>query len=160
MSTNITITTAHPAVTKPGLPVCLVDEELVEPSEGFCECLSALGWVIPVAAERLGRSEIAVKRMRCGTLDVPAECWNVLRDELERIEREKQMIRDKLIELAHDEPEKLHTFCDYIEVELTVSDLNKKNLALSDTSKIMERLEELGTDYEHLEKLLKDSQEA
>ena len=77
----ITITTRHPASSY-GIPVCLVDGNIVNDSEGIRACMDKLGWGRLETAEKTGKSLGALDNYLYGRQHVPAEVWNVLRDAL------------------------------------------------------------------------------
>ena len=80
---KIKITTNHPRSSY-GVPVCIVDGYLVDDADGFIAACKWLGWSRKKAAEMTGKSLGSIDRYRTkgpGALPVPAEVWNVLRDE-------------------------------------------------------------------------------
>lgn len=80
----IEITTDHPQSSY-GIPVCIIDGNIVDDSEGFAASCKALGWTRKTVAERTGKSLGAIDRYRNkgpSTQPVPAEVWNVLSDAL------------------------------------------------------------------------------
>lgn len=79
---KIEITTHH-AASSYGQPVCLIDGQLVDDKDGLLACLDALGWDRNVFADKIGKSWRSADAYRYGTMPVPAEVWNVLKDALE-----------------------------------------------------------------------------
>lgn len=75
---SIKITTQHSASSY-GIPVCLVDGELVNDSAGIRACMDKLGWGRLETAEKTGKSLGSIDNYLYGRLPVPAEVWNVLR---------------------------------------------------------------------------------
>lgn len=80
---QIEITTKH-TESKYGMPVCLIDGELVESSEGFKKIQEFLGLTNFEIAELTGKSTRAVDYYRNGSRVIPAEVWLMLKDMLER----------------------------------------------------------------------------
>jgi hypothetical protein len=79
---KITITTAHSA-SRCGIPVCLIDGELVPAGPGMLAAIKALGWDRYELADKCGKSRASIDRYAVGLAPVPAEVWNVLKDALE-----------------------------------------------------------------------------
>jgi len=78
---KIKITTNHPASSY-GIPVCLVDGELVEDDLGLKACLKSTGWTRGDLAKASGKSLDAINSYASGRLPVPPNVWLVLRDQL------------------------------------------------------------------------------
>jgi len=78
---KIIITTNHTRSSY-GIPVCLIDGEVVDDWDGFAACCTALGWTRQDAADATGKALGSIDNYRNGRLPVPAEVWNVIRDSL------------------------------------------------------------------------------
>jgi len=78
---KIEITTAH-AASSYGVPVCLINGQLVDDKDGLKSCLEQLGWSRSELAKRTNKSLDAINSYGCGRLPVPANVWLVLRDQL------------------------------------------------------------------------------
>ena len=78
---KIKITNNHSASSY-GIPVCLIDGELVDDADGFTACCKALGWSRAEAAEKLGKSIHSIDFYRSKipgrSQSVPPNVWLVL----------------------------------------------------------------------------------
>ena len=81
---NITITTDHPD-SRNGIPVTIVDGKIVAPNLGLKTCMKTLGWSTQRFCEATGKSPQSYYKYDCGAVTIPAEVWNVLRDELSKM---------------------------------------------------------------------------
>ena len=84
---EIEITTNH-SQSSYGIPVCLINGDIVDDADGFAAACKALGWSRETVAEKTGKSLGAIDRYRTkgpGAQPVPAEVWNVLKDALEQL---------------------------------------------------------------------------
>lgn len=79
---TIKITTNH-SRSSYGIPVCLIDGELVDDSTGIKAAMKALRWKVEDAATATGKTPRTIIGYRTGQFPIPADVWNVLRDALE-----------------------------------------------------------------------------
>ena len=88
------ITTKHSASSY-GVPVCLVNGELVEGFDGFKKIQKKLELTNFEIGEFLNRSSRAVDEYRSGKRTIPAEVWLMLDDMLHRREPDDDVHVDK-----------------------------------------------------------------
>ena len=74
---KIEITLDH-ARSSYGVPVCLVDGDVVDDADGLRACMKHLGIKQPALAEATGKSKGTIESYLYRGMPVPAEVWNVL----------------------------------------------------------------------------------